>query len=309
MQTPIALALDNAVVGTPILVRNLTVLPLLAKESKPANYTLLDDALTAKTAGITEISEGGSVPVLKFENLGDKPVLLVDGEELVGARQNRVLNLSILAPAHSSIEIPVSCVEAGRWAYGHARRFSASGSVMFARARSDKLDSVSRSRRQDRSAMPRSDQGKVWDRIAEKSHRMGVHSASGSMDDVFRSTADDLGQILEQAKPIPGQIGAIFAIDGKVVGLDLFDSAETYARFAPKLLRSYGLDAIDTGAPTPDVVITDRIGQWLASLAQGEVEAFPGIGQGQDLRLRGEETRGAALVDQGEVVHFCAFTA
>ena len=43
------------------------------------------------------------------------PVLLVDGEELIGAKQNRVLNLSILIPAKQRCVIPICCVEAGRW--------------------------------------------------------------------------------------------------------------------------------------------------------------------------------------------------
>jgi hypothetical protein len=33
--------------------------------------------------------------------LGERPVLLLDGEELVGAKQNRVLNLSVLVGPHS----------------------------------------------------------------------------------------------------------------------------------------------------------------------------------------------------------------
>jgi hypothetical protein len=39
------------------------------------------------------------VPQLLFINDAMRPVLLLDGEELVGAKQNRVLNLTVLAPA------------------------------------------------------------------------------------------------------------------------------------------------------------------------------------------------------------------
>ena len=48
-------------------------------------------------------------------NRGPKPTLIIDGEELVGAKQNRVVNLTILVAAESELIIPVSCVEAGRW--------------------------------------------------------------------------------------------------------------------------------------------------------------------------------------------------
>ncbi len=74
-------------------------------------YTTLDDALAQGCAEITEVSDQGRVPELRFLNTGDKPILLLDGEELVGAKQNRVLNLTILAPADDAIMIPVTCVE------------------------------------------------------------------------------------------------------------------------------------------------------------------------------------------------------
>ena len=41
---------------------------------------------------ITEVSEGGSVPELRVVNKGDARILVLDGEELRGAKQNRVLN-------------------------------------------------------------------------------------------------------------------------------------------------------------------------------------------------------------------------
>ena len=75
------------------------------------------EALDAGLARVEEVSEGGSVPELRFTNSAAMPILIVDGEELVGAKQNRVANLTILAPAKTTIRIPVSCVEAGRWRY------------------------------------------------------------------------------------------------------------------------------------------------------------------------------------------------
>jgi len=51
---------------------------------------------------ITEVSAGGRVPELAFENSSDETVLLVDGDELVGAKQNRVVNLSILVAGGNS---------------------------------------------------------------------------------------------------------------------------------------------------------------------------------------------------------------
>jgi hypothetical protein len=106
-------------VGSGIVVDNLTMTPLLAPAASttalPLDYIVLDDAIASKEFEISEVSEAGSVPELRVVNRGARPVLIVDGEELLGAKQNRVVNLTILVPAHAEMTIPVSCVEAGRW--------------------------------------------------------------------------------------------------------------------------------------------------------------------------------------------------
>ena len=56
----------------------------------------MGEALTGQLASITELHSAGSVPQMKVTNLAEALLLLVDGEELIGARQNRTLNTSIL---------------------------------------------------------------------------------------------------------------------------------------------------------------------------------------------------------------------
>src|SRR5260370_2924087 len=97
--------------------RSLTLFPLM-RRSVPVpemDYLVVEDGIAHGKVRVTELHAGGSVPELRLENNADLPVLLVDGEELVGAKQNRVLNLTILAPAKQTTVVPVSCVEAGRW--------------------------------------------------------------------------------------------------------------------------------------------------------------------------------------------------
>jgi hypothetical protein len=72
------------------------------------------------------VSEAGSVPELLVKNLAPSPVLILDGEELIGAKQNRIVNLAILVAAGQTLRIPVSCVEAGRWVH-RSREFAAAG--------------------------------------------------------------------------------------------------------------------------------------------------------------------------------------
>ncbi|MFQ6107780.1 MAG: ARPP-1 family domain-containing protein [Thermoplasmata archaeon] len=98
----------------------MTVFPL-DTSSRGHPYVLLSDALESGQVEITEVSEGGAVPVVRVTNRDSKPVLMIDGEELVGCKQNRMLNSTILVPARSTIDVPVSCIERSRWNYTSGR--------------------------------------------------------------------------------------------------------------------------------------------------------------------------------------------
>ena len=100
----------------------LTVIPILAPMQAEPEWLTLAEA--GDRVRITEVSEGGSVPNLKVANLGDLPLLLLDGEQLVGAKQNRVLNMTVLVAAQAEVTIPVSCVEQGLWSFKRLWRYT-----------------------------------------------------------------------------------------------------------------------------------------------------------------------------------------
>ncbi len=73
---------------------NLTVIPFLAANGGEPDYLTLEEGLSQGFVIITEISTGGSVPALKLINKSPDKILVVDGEELVGAKQNGIVNAS-----------------------------------------------------------------------------------------------------------------------------------------------------------------------------------------------------------------------
>jgi len=141
---------------------NLGIIPLLTPLNKTPEYLTLKEALEKRVLTITEVSREGSVPELKVKNKAKKPVLLLDGEELVGAKQNRVLNTTILLKEKSDTVIPVSCTEQGRWSY-KSKELSDSGTVLTPKLRLIKAQTVSDSLEDSREY--RSDQGTVWEGI------------------------------------------------------------------------------------------------------------------------------------------------
>jgi hypothetical protein len=256
---------------------------------------------------VTEVSEGGSVPQLLVANAGVRPVFLLDGEELVGAKQNRIVNLSILVPAARDLPIPVSCVEQGRWHY-RSREFAESPRTMYPSARAAKTAQVSASFEH---GGRHADQGAVWDEIASKAERMAARSETSAMSELFERHAETIEDYVQPFAARPGQVGALFALGGRAVGLDLFDAPATLATYLPKLVRGHALDALDLGRGRADASSADgalaEAERFLAALAGCGAQAYAATGLGQDVRLRGEGMAGAALQVDGAFVHVGAF--
>ena len=290
--------------GSPTGHRNLAVFSLFGASAQAADYLVLDEALERGLARITEVSEAGSVPELAFENASDRDVLLLDGEELVGARQNRILNLTIpVGPKHRLV-IPVSCVERGRWAY-RTREFASAGRKLYARARAAKMVQVSGS--MERSGSHASDQAFLWNDIARKRGRLSVSSRTEAMADLFEAHEGALVGYQHAFAPAPGQVGAVFAVDGMVRGVEILDSPATFAHFLAKLVGSYAMDAIDTDEPVETTPTLDDAERFLSRVNAASAKSFPGLDKGEDVRLEGERLAGGALLAEGRVVHLAAF--
>jgi ARG/rhodanese/phosphatase superfamily protein len=297
-------ALKDARLGEPRAHANLAVFPLWAPASVDRPYMTLEEGLSSGRVRVTEVSREGSVPELCLVNEADRPVLLLDGEELRGAKQNRVLNLTILAPAGKTIVVPVSCVEQGRWAH-RSEAFSSSNHVLYARSRAanaavvtDSLGSMGRAV---------SDQGAVWDSIDEKMHRLGTSSATRAMEDIYLARSGKIDEFVASLRPEPEQTGVVFALNAKVAGLELFDHPDAFASSFPKLVRSWALDAIEDSPDEGAVPSADAARAFLEMVAEAEMQSFAAVGQGTDVRLSAAQVTGGAVVDGGRVMHLIAF--
>jgi hypothetical protein len=301
--------LARITVGTPATFRNLTLFPLLRPDPGCAvpDYLLAEDAIAQGLAEITELAGGGSVPELRFANKSSQPVLLLDGEELIGAKQNRVLNLTILAPPKAITTIPVSCVEAGRW-HMDSPAFSVASHVMYARARAARTSQVTRSMRS--SGTHRSDQSAVWGDIAAKASRMDAGSPTLAMAAVYEKHAITTEEYVRAFECAPLQAGVAFVIPGQALGLDLFDHNHTLNRLFAKLVRSYALDALEAaGAPAPEANGSVSIERVLEAIATAPSFAQPSVGLGKDIRFSANEISGGALRANNRFVHTCAFSS
>lgn len=296
--------LAGLTIGSPDRFGGLTVFPLSAPGRDRDRYLLLEEGLGTGQVTVREVNENGSVPDLAVVNRADAPVLIVDGEELVGAMQNRIANLSLLIPARRTTVIPVSCVEAGRWNHsGHD--FSVTEHVQFSRGRAGRLRSVHQAMRS--SGGRHSDQGEVWDAIERKADRMRAHSPTAAMSGIYERHGPALAEYVEELAAGPGQSGALFAIGENEFGLDLFSRSDAFARFFPKLVRSYAIDALDRSRPGAHAD-KDAAHGFLDRLRQGAFDARPASGLGHDVGIVAREAIAGALVVDGSTLHLTAFS-
>ena len=294
----------------------LTLWPLLLSENAPVSdepgYVLLSRALEDGTLQVDEINEGGSVPHVRVTNRGVQDVLFLFGEEIRGAKQNRIANASFLVPAQSELVIDVSCVERGRWGRQGRAGFGSSGEVVSHLMRKKMAYQVAGSRR--RGGRFEADQREVWHDVSERLSHAGTASATDSYEDYILSRQSDLSDMLAAFRPLERQVGFVAVAGGEVVGLEAIGRPEVFVERFEALVRSYAIDAIDAALGRRDPAREcslprhDSPEAFLAALGRAPVERGPSLGVGDDLRIEGEGVAGCALV-AGQVVHLTAFPA
>jgi hypothetical protein len=297
--------LEQAKVGRVQSHRNLAVYPLLSTYLATVDYLTLDEALSQNLMEVVEVNEGGSVPELKVVNGSPAMVLILDGEELVGAKQNRIVNVTILIPPKATTVIPVSCVEQGRWSYD-SRVFSSMGRMMTSELRAMKATQVHDSLRHSGSF--RSDQGAIWDGIARKAGRRGAESPSMAMAAIYEKERVSVDDYVKPFRVVDGQIGAVFMINGKLSGLEAFGKPATFSRVFKKLLESYALDAIDYFDPDKvEKPNRSEVTRFLKESLSAPVEVRKAVGAGADCRFETRRLTGFALGLDDQLVHLSIF--
>lgn len=286
-------------IGDPVEHRGIVVAPLFPLRGPRARYVTFDTAL-AHGLSITETSETGEVPELVVTNPLPDDVLLYDGAEIVGAKQNRILNVTVLVAAGSTIRVPVSCTEEGRWR---------SVSAAFSPAPHIANTELRRRKAMALAAMPLARgaaQHDVWDSVRAQGERMGSSSPTGAHRDLFSARERELAA-LEPAFPAEaGQCGAVLGL-GDTLCLDAVSRPDAFAAIWPKLRRGYLLDALehlDGPATQPK-----RLLGFVDEVADALVTRGPSAGLGSDVRVKGPGVLGSGLELDRESIQLSAYTA
>ena len=306
MQNLIKQYIDGITVGEAQSYNNLAAFPLVSDCALDLEYLTLDEALDKDAIDVVELDQDGSVPELKVVNKSEVMILILDGEELVGAKQNRIVNTTILIAGKDTVLIPVSCVEQGRWSYD-SKKFRSQKRVMSPRMRAGKSEQVKFSL--DMSGNFTSDQSAIWSDISAKAQRMEAFSPSSAMSAIYKKKGKSIKDYSKHFSLIGSQVGAVFMINGQVVGMDCLGKPGTFEKVFKKLVESYALDAIDTPESMQESKVeSDKATKFVEAPTTCRVKPHPSVGLGTDCRLESKSITGFALAHDEKILHLSAFS-
>ena len=291
--------LDTAAVGAPITRLGVSFFPIYL----PVNQ--LPDIATGKQADceIDELDDA-TVPTLSVHNRGETPALLVEGEHFLGGKQNRMVNVTVLVPAATRLEIPVSCLERGRW--GRARSVRRAPTFTPARVRSRHQRAVHASMRAGRSRQ--GDQGAVWrdvDGLLHEHAMASPTSAAADADAIYRRDRKrfDAVEELSRRGPLPGQCGVAVSHGRWITAIELFGAPHLLKAHWSGIVRSHLIEsARPEGRPSPAAALS-----LIRRFATLRTDDAPGVGLGVERRGEDRRLTGQALTLDGSFVHGAAF--
>jgi len=298
--------LETISIGDLQLFKNIGIFPLLLELEVPFEYYTLNEALKEEAVTITEVTEGGEIPNLRLVNRSPKMILILEGEELVGAKQNRIANISMLIGGYREVIIPVSCVERGRWSY-RSYSFASDWKMFSPRMRRSAQEDIQSSIAHDRGF--RTDQRRVWDAVYMAAERLGIYSPTEAMSDIYEQEKTSIDEYLKSFRVVPNQVGMIVLIDHQVVGMDSFGKSDTLKKVFEKLVSSYCLEALDAPESAPCLSeMKDLALEFLNRATAGKVYWKPSVDLGVDGRIEGEKITGSSLAFEEKLLHLAIFS-
>ena len=287
-------------VGEPLHHHNITVFPLMGARGKGC-YTLLAQAIKSGQALVEDVDEEGDVPNLRVVNDSERPLLIVEGEVLRGAKQDRVVNITVIVAAKTSFTLPVSCVERGRWDYV-SKHFRPERFVP-PRVRAAAMQDM-----QSGEGEYHPNQSRIWREVDSVLEDVGADSATATIADAFKASQKRLKEYRNRISLPKEAAGFLVAKGDALVGMDLFDSPKTMRKFWRRLSEAYFVEALrDTKETRPAKKRTAR--KLLRHISENAKVSAQQLGSGLRLHVESEKLVGSAVWSGEQLCHLSAFAA
>jgi hypothetical protein len=221
--------------GKPVQEGCIALVPVISeKPISREKYITLSEAIRQKLVEIIEVPGMEQVNSLEVRNRAELPLLLFAGELLLGGKQDRIVGKDTIVPPRSSLQVPVFCVEHGRWR-GEKLSFGDSGMLV--------NDEVRQAAAQSKN------QQEVWNKVAETNAKAGKTADTGTIQatlsdpEVQKRISAVASKLFAGVVGDDNVIGVICTLNGSVHSADLFSSHDLFAASGLKVIKSYAADA------------------------------------------------------------------
>ncbi len=283
--------------------KELSIVQFSTNQKDTFDYISVSTALKNKYIEIKELDEDGDVNNLIVTNKSRQYVFIMDGDILEGAKQNRVLNTSVLlAPASKTI-LPVSCVEQGRWSSISEKFYDADYVAPF-EIRKQKAISVKESLYAGENFM--ADQSEVWENVQGFSNLHHSYSPTSNLSDIYNEKKDTFDKFIKLFDPKKECNGIAIFVRKNLITIDIFNKGEVYTEYFPKLLKGVALEAYHLKKSDNTISqeeASNVIVNFFNKFDSIEKKEFDGVGVGIEERFETKEFTGFSLNYKSNLIH------
>lgn len=279
---------------------SVSVLQFKSTKLSKIEIKTLNELLKTKEVEICEVSDSGNVNNIIVNNLSSYFLFMLDGDILRGAKQNRILNTSVLVSPNNKLNIPVSCVESGRWS-NYSRDFNSSEYTVTSDFRAKKSSSVNKNYNSKKSYQ--TDQSHIWDIVKEEMCLKKVISDSDDYEAVYKKHSNTLK---DKFKPAEGANGMAIFYGTKILNADIFGTEKLYKQYFERIINaaSLNLQRKSTISSLTEQHAINILHKKIYYAEESIISNDKAAGEGKEMRFENDKFSGFELTYNDSLIHY-----
>ena len=310
VRRPFVNFINDLEIAEAISYKRLDLFPIFRQTLKDIKLKTLVEGLKEK---IIEVKETGTIEKLEIINKSkDTKILIMEGDIVKGGAQNRIINISMILDEDSTVKVPTTCVQQGRWdTFDKPFTKHKYASPILER---DLKESVNLKMMESKGLHNyAANQSKIWSSVSYCSSSAGSSSSSGDYTDIYedknvQKKMDKYRKAFKNKFPNEDKslVGVVIVIDN-VCKVDICVDNEIFLIHCEGLLEGCFLDAVSS-KDDRDSMSAKEVSDFIDGLIKCEVNKFKTPNKNaENLVLKSDKVNGNVLIYNNEVIHLTAF--